>query len=155
MILAYLVLAHLLSDFLLQPTRLVVWKIKSKKGTFIHSFIHTIVALIILIPFLINGYYQLIYVVLGISFVHFWIDEAKINYALKHDNKIKPFVIDQILHLFTIVIAFLFVRNIDFNLPDTQFYQTYTDPKAITIVLLLVSTITIIEILRLRKKRTT
>ena len=154
MILAYLVLAHLLSDFLLQPTRLVVWKIKSKKGTFIHSLIHTIVALIILIPFLINGYYQLIYVVLGINFIHFWIDEAKINYALKHDNKVKPFVIDQIIHLFTIVIAFLFVRNIDFELPDTQFYQIYTDPKTIAIVMVLVLAVTIIGIFRIRKKRT-
>ncbi len=153
MTLAYLVLAHLMSDFLLQPTKLVVWKIKSKKGTFIHSLIHTIVTLIILIPFLINGYYQLIYVVLGINFVHFWIDEAKINYALKHDNKVKPFIIDQIIHLFTIVIAFLFVRNIDFNLPDTQFYQIYTDPKTITIVMVLVLAVTIIGIFRIRKKR--
>jgi len=151
MILAYLVLAHLLSDFLLQPTRLVVWKIKSKKGTLVHSFIHTIVALVILTPFLINGYYQLIYVVLGINFIHFWIDEAKINYALKHDNKVKPFVIDQILHLFIIIIAFLFVKNTDFHLPDTQFYQIYTDPKTITIALVLVLAITIIGVFRLRK----
>ena len=155
MILFYLILSHLLSDFILQPTSLVVWKIKSKIGTFAHTLIHTVIGLIILSPFLINGYFQLIYVVLGINVMHFWIDEAKINYALKHDNKVKPFIIDQLLHLIIIVIAFLFVRNVSFDLAKTPFYQIYTNPKIVVLTLFLVITVIAMGILRFyRKKRT-
>ncbi len=113
MILSYFILAHLLGDFVFQPTRLVLWKIKSNKGVFVHAFIHFVINLLILMPIIINGYFWLIYIIFGISFLHFWIDKEKINYDLKHDKKVRPFIIDQLLHLLTILLAYFFInRNI-------------------------------------------
>lgn len=151
MILPYLIIAHLISDFLLQPKKLVDWKIKSKWGTFVHVLIHTAVGFIVLSPFLINGYYQLIYVILGINFMHFWIDEAKINYALTHDNKVKPFLIDQLLHFIVLLIAYFTVLNIKFTLPQTKFYELYTAPKTIAIIFIVILFATALNILRFRK----
>lgn len=151
MILSYLILAHLIGDFLLQPKKLVDWKIKSKWGTFVHVLIHTIAGTIILSPFLINGYIQLIYVILAVNFLHFWIDEAKINYALTHDNKVKPFIVDQLLHFVVLIIAYLAVLNMEFPLPEGQFYEIYIAPKTITIALIVILLGTIFKILRFRK----
>ena len=83
MILAYLILAHLLGDFIFQPTKLVKWKMKSKKGLFVHSLVHFVVTSVILIPFLINGYLWLLIVAFAIAFLHFFIDAAKVKYGLK------------------------------------------------------------------------
>jgi len=152
MILTCLILAHLIGDFLLQPRKLVDLKIKSKWGTFVHVLFHAVVGVIILSPFLINGHFQLLYVVLGVNFMHFWIDEAKINYALTHDSKAKPFIIDQLLHFIIIIIAYLSILNTDFPLPDTRFYEIYTDTKTMIIALIVVLLATTLNILRFKKK---
>ncbi|MFH1533956.1 MAG: DUF3307 domain-containing protein [Nitrospirota bacterium] len=151
MILSCLIIAHLIGDFLLQPRKLVDWKIVSKWGTFAHVFIHAVVGFAILFPFLINGYYQLIYIILGVNFMHYWIDEAKINYALTHDNKVKPFIIDQLLHFIVLAIAYLTILNIEFTLPDTRFYEIYTAPKTITLMLVVVLFATVLNTMRFRK----
>lgn len=123
MIFAHLIIAHLLGDFPFQPAKLVEWKIKSKWGTLVHVVIHAIVGTIILLPFILNGAYELIYVILGVNAVHFFIDNAKINYALTNDTKIKPFILDQVLHIIVIYIAYLFVRDFPYDFYFT-FYQT-------------------------------
>ncbi len=151
MIISYLIIAHLISDFLLQPKKLVDWKIKSKWGTLTHVLIHAVIGFAVLSPFIINGYTQLVYVVLGVNFMHFWIDEAKINYALTHDGKAKPFIIDQLLHIIVLVIAYLTVINTEFTLPGTQFYEIYTAPKTITIAFVVVLLATVLNIMRFRK----
>jgi Protein of unknown function (DUF3307) len=151
MILSYLILAHLISDFLLQPKNLVDWKIKSKWGTLVHVLIHAVIGFAVLFPFIINGYTQLIYLILGVNFMHFWIDEAKINYALTHDGKAKPFIIDQLLHFIVLVIAYLVVINTEFVLPSTQFNDLYVAPKTITIALVVVLLATVLNIMRFRK----
>lgn len=151
MILSYIIIAHLIGDFLLQPKNLVDWKIRSKWGTFVHVLIHTVVGFAIISPFLVNGYYQLIYVVLGVNFLHFWIDEAKINYALTHDSKAKPFIIDQLLHFIVLIIAYFTILNAEFILPQTQFYEIYTAPKTITITFVVILIATVLNILRFKK----
>jgi hypothetical protein len=114
MILLYLILSHLIGDFVLQPNKLVHWKIKSKKGAFVHVLIHFIVNLLIFLPFLIKGYLWLIVVFFFMSFIHFWIDEVKIKYDLKYDKKVKAFILDQFLHLLIVFIAYIAIRYIYF-----------------------------------------
>ncbi len=153
MILSYFILAHLLGDFVFQPTRLVLWKIKSNKGVFVHAFIHFVINLLILMPIIINGYFWLIYIIFGISFLHFWIDKEKINYDLKHDKKVRPFIIDQLLHLLTILLAYFFISRIQLILPDTYFYQVYSDIKIISFVSFLVFFTAVIEIFSFQFQR--
>ncbi len=153
MILGYFILAHLLGDFVFQPTKLVLWKMKSIWGTIVHVLIHLVVNVIIFLPFLINGYFWLIYIILGICFIHFWVDIAKINYDLKHDKKVAPFIVDQLLHLLTIIIAYSFIKDVVFELPDTTFYRIFTNINIVVFVSFLVIVSKVIEVYNIQRKR--
>lgn len=153
MLLGYLILAHLLGDFVFQPNKLVNWKIKSKWGILVHVLIHFIINLIILAPFLVNGYYWLILLAFSLCFAHFWIDRIKISYDLKHDKKVAPFLLDQLMHLFVILLAFYLTRNINLALPDTQFYKIYEDIRPIILATFLILSSTVIEIYRFQLER--
>lgn len=152
MILAYFILAHLLGDFIFQPTKLVIWKLKSKWGTLVHVVVHFVTTLLILMPYFINGYYWLIYPVLGIAFAHFWIDEVKISYNLTHDKRVTPFIVDQLLHLLAIMIATFFIQDIHISLPDTAFYLAYGDIRIVIFLTALILVSTVIEIFHFQKK---
>lgn len=153
MILGYLIFSHLLGDFVFQPDALVKYKMKSVKGVLIHVLIHFIVSLIVLLPFLINGYFWLIVVVAGISFAHFWIDKAKINYDLKNDKKVLPFVIDQLLHFITILVAYFLIRDLNFSLPETIGYQIYTNINIIVFLSFLIFLSSTTETFRYQMQR--
>lgn len=153
MILGYLMFAHLLGDFIFQPTSLVHWKMKSKNGVFVHVLIHFMISALVIMPFIINGYVWLLGIVAFISFTHFWIDQAKINYDLKHDQKVKPFIIDQLLHLLTLLVIYFFIADIPFRLPSTYFYQLYSDANIIIFLSLIVFVSTVIEIYRFQQQR--
>lgn len=153
MILSYFILAHLFGDFIFQPTSLVLWKIRSNKGVFVHALIHFFTNLLILSPIIINGYFWVIYAAFGISFLHFWIDKEKINYDLKYDKKVKLFVLDQLLHLLTILLAYFFISNIELVLPSTKFYEIYSDIKIVSFISFLVFFTAVIEIFSLQKQR--
>ena len=153
MILAYLILAHLIADFVLQPTKLVMWKIKSKNGGIIHALVHFIVSTILLLPIIINGVPWLILVTLAISFIHFWIDGGKINYDIKHDKKVRPFVIDQMLHLLTILLIYFFIQSTTYTLPDMTFYRVYTNIVFVNFLSLLIFFTAVIEVYRFQKER--
>jgi hypothetical protein len=151
--LLYLIFAHLLGDFILQPSKLVLWKSKSIKGTFVHASIHFLVTILVLLPFIINGYTELIFVALGVAFVHFWIDEAKINYDLKHDKKVYPFLVDQFMHLITITAAYFLIASTSFELPSGIFYSIYGESKLIMFLAFLVILTTVIEIFHFQRER--
>lgn len=153
MLLGYLILAHLLGDFVFQPNKLVSWKIKSKWGILVHVLVHFVLNLIILAPFLVNGYYWLILAAFLLCFAHFLIDHIKISYDLKHDKKVAPFLLDQLMHLVAILLVFFFTRNINLALPDTRFYEIYGDIRLIILATFLVLSSTVIEIYRFQKER--
>lgn len=153
MLLGYLILGHLLGDFIFQPNKLVLWKMRSKIGTLAHTAIHFILNLLILLPFIINGYIWLIGVAFGLSFMHFWIDQVKINYDLKHDKKVLPFLIDQLLHLLAILVIYFFIQNITLALPTDDFYAIYTDIRLIIFISFIILSTTVVEIYLLQKKR--
>ena len=153
MILGYLILAHLLGDFVLQPNKLVLWKIKSKIGILVHALVHFCINILVLLPFIIKGAFWLIPSALFISVIHFSIDQTKINYDLKHDKKVLPFLIDQLLHLLTILIAYFFLGKIELNIPKTQFYEIYTNIRIVIFLSLIILATTVVEIYRFQKQR--
>lgn len=153
MILSYLILTHLLGDFVLQPSKLVHWKMRSYKGTLVHSLIHFFIGIVLLLPFIFNGYAWLIAIVFTISLIHFFIDQAKISYSLKHDEKVRPFIIDQMLHLLTIMLVNFFLGNMEFTLPENQFTLIYSDLKIINFFSFLVFGGSVIEIYNFQKNR--
>ncbi len=152
MIIAYFILAHLVSDFLLQPTKLFIWKNKSMFGVFTHVLIHMIINSILLLPILINGYLWLLYPIIAICFIHFFIDQIKVVYDSNHKKKVLPFLFDQTGHFLTIIITSLFIRG-EFVLPKSWFYDIYSNVHtAIFISLLILSTV-VVEIYRFQYAR--
>lgn len=153
MILAYLILSHLVGDFVLQPTKLVAWKKKSLVGVLIHCLVHFVVSLVVLFPLILNGYISLIFIALAISVVHFAVDQAKISYDLRHDEKVKPFIIDQILHFLAILLVFLVISRFQFTLPEGPFYEFYSNIKLVYFLSFIIFTGSVIEIYRFQIER--
>ena len=153
MILGYLILAHLLADFVFQPTKLVLWKIRSKYGVLVHVLVHFVVNLIVLSPFIINGHYWPIGAAFVICFLHFWIDQAKISYDLDHDKKIMAFLMDQLIHLLVMMVVYFFVQNFTLTLPLSSFYQFYADIRIVIFFSFLILCSSAVEIYRFQKVR--
>lgn len=125
MIFGYLILAHLLADFIFQPQKLTRWKEKTKWAVLFHVFIHFLIGVILLAPVIINGYFIVLYAIFFINFVHFWIDVAKVNYSLKSEKVFYPFLLDQLMHFITILGVFLFIKDVSVELPENGFYSLY------------------------------
>lgn len=91
-----LLLAHLIGDFLLQPTRWVVHKEANKilsKYLYIHILLHFVLTMILLWDL---QYWKL---ALIIAVSHYFIDLTKIYATPLFRLKSIPFFIDQVLHL--------------------------------------------------------
>ena len=119
MITAYLIASHLISDFILQTTRLVQWKMKSFRGTLFHVGVFCLVSLGILMPLLYNP--QVWIVILLIGIVHFFTDQAKINIELKKDPSDIPFIADQGIHYLSLVIGGYFLDSLTLIQADNWF----------------------------------
>ena len=119
-----LFLAHLLGDFMLQPTTWVIDKENNKIKSiylYLHIILHGILAWI-LVGTINFGWYVL---VLAIS--HGIIDVMKL-YLQKPTTRRDWFMIDQILHIsiIAIIITFYEKLSIDFNFFNTQFWIIIT-----------------------------
>lgn len=126
---------------------------ESKKGVFVHVLIHFLVTALVLLPFLLSGYLWLLFVIFALSFVHFWIDQAKISYDLHHDYKVLPFIVDQILHLLTILVIYFFVYDLNLALPDTAFNAVYSDLRIFFFLSFIIFGSKVIEVYRFQKQR--
>jgi hypothetical protein len=153
MILGYLIVAHLLADFVFQPSKLVLWKIRSKYGVLVHVLVHFVINLLVLSPFILNGHYWTIWAAFIVCFVHFWIDQAKINYDLRHDKKVMAFLLDQLMHLAVMVLVYLFFRNETLSLPSGSFYSIYSDIRVTIFFSFLILCGSAVEIYRFQKIR--
>jgi hypothetical protein len=131
MIFFYILLAHLVSDYLLQPDNLVEWKKHSKWGLFMHSFIHFLFTTLIL--FLYTGQPGVAMLAFLMALSHFMIDYAKAAHDLRKDNTAMYYWLDQLAHYLSAglvtVIAWQFGelfarRTIDFgNYFDLLFFN--------------------------------
>lgn len=111
-----LLLAHILGDFVFQPTKWVKDKEKKKLKSlklYIHIFVHAILLSGIFL-FNVKNYWKIFLLIL-VS--HFVIDVAKL-YFQKEKTKTSWFFIDQLLHLIFILIASSFF--VDFSISQTS-----------------------------------
>lgn len=123
-IIVKLLLAHLLGDFLLQPTSWVLDKESKKhksKYLYIHILLHGILAWIFV------GEIDFGWFALALAVTHGFIDFLKLQFQ-KKKTKRNWFVIDQILHLITIlIIASLYKKvTVDFTFFDNRFWILIT-----------------------------
>ncbi|NDP27323.1 MAG: DUF3307 domain-containing protein [Flavobacterium sp.] len=123
-IIVKLLLAHLLGDFLLQPTSWVLDKESKKhksKYLYIHILLHGILAWIFV------GEMAFGWFVLGLALAHGGIDFLKLQFQ-KNKTKRIWFVVDQILHLMTIVLIASLYKNltVDFSVFNNQFWILIT-----------------------------
>ncbi len=97
----YLLLAHLVADFVLQPYELV--KLKQRPiGLGIHAGIHTLLTAVVAAPFLPRWW--IIVPVLGV--IHYLIDEVKVKIG-HNDGPVSfaVFLADQAVHLGVLAVA--------------------------------------------------
>ena len=123
-IIVKLLLAHLLGDFLLQPTSWVLDKESKKhrsKYLYIHTLLHGILAWI-LVGEMVFGWFALV-----LALAHGLIDFLKLRFQ-KKKTKRNWFVVDQIMHLITIIIIASLYQNlsVDFALFNNQFWILIT-----------------------------
>ena len=100
-----LLLAHIITDFVIQPTKWVRHKrnhTSKSKFLYIHSFIAGFLTFIFLMR--LEWWYIGVY----IAITHFFIDLWKLQF--EKDN-LKMFVSDQFFHLLAIVIAWLYLTS--------------------------------------------
>ncbi|MBU0667757.1 DUF3307 domain-containing protein [Patescibacteria group bacterium] len=108
MIFLYLLLAHLIADFMLQPAALIRWKRQSWLGTAFHIGVHFAVCLVLLLPYMPNM--TVLAAILLISAAHFLIDLAKLFFEERTDRFLLPFLVDQAAHIGTLALgAFLLI----------------------------------------------
>ena len=123
-IITKLLLAHLLGDFLLQPTSWVLDKENKKqksKYLYFHTLLHGILA------WLLVGEIAFGWFALALAVTHGFIDFLKLQFQ-KDNTKRNWFVADQMLHLITILIIASFYKNltVDFTFFNNQFWILIT-----------------------------
>lgn len=97
-----LFLAHLIGDFVLQPTRWVVHKESNKirsRFLYLHIVVHFAVTMLLLWDY---GYWKMALIIVG---SHYFIDLGKLYSNPLFPNKAIPFFIDQLLHVIVLFIC--------------------------------------------------
>ena len=96
-------IAHLVADFLFQPTWLVKWKKRSSKGIIVHASIHAAILAVLVIPqtFLAAA------IILIIALTHGIIDHIKISLPKKSFEP--AFLFDQVIHAAILLFAMRFL----------------------------------------------
>ncbi len=98
-----LLLAHILTDFVFQPTKWVLHK-RQYKAASVYLYLHSIIAGLLTYLLLIR--WELWYVALFISLTHCIIDYWKLKH--KKDN-LPVFLLDQLFHLLVILAVWLYL----------------------------------------------
>ena len=98
-----LILAHLLTDFVFQPGKLVKWKYRSSLGVLVHVLILAGTCLILFFPYLNQ---LLIWeFILILTITHYIQDRLKVWYEKNYhkERSFYPFFVDQLLHVIIII----------------------------------------------------
>ncbi len=137
-----LLLAHLIGDFLLQPTRWVIHK-EANKITSKYLYLHVLLHGALMMLLLWNLKYWKI--VLTITFFHYFLDLAKLYANQLFKRRAVPFFIDQILHIAVLYVCayydnlyehtLLLMDRIDWPMVTAIFFVSF--PTAIIMNVLL------------------
>jgi len=133
MILLQLLIAHILTDFVLQPGSWIAHKRKFKQRSYL-LIIHSLIAGVLSVVLLQNIKFW--YVGLFITITHYFIDWWKLT---QKEDTLKYFLLDQLFHVVMIMLAWLYISN-NFNeiLPGIQYVLNSTAILAIISVYLIV-----------------
>lgn len=119
-----LLLAHIIGDFILQPTSWVKdkeVKIHRSKYLYLHTLLHGLLAGVLI------GEIEFLSYALALALLHGFIDFLKLKFQ-KDKTKRNWFIFDQALHLL-VLIAITFLYNhqkVDFSFIDNQFWIMMT-----------------------------
>lgn len=91
--------AHLIADFLLQPSWLVRWKEKHVTGVVVHAAIHAICMALLVLP----DRFSTVALIVLVAILHGWIDHLKIAYQKRRKEFVRPFLMDQLAHFAVLV----------------------------------------------------
>ena len=119
-----LLLAHLIGDFILQPTSWVIDKETNKYRSiylYLHTFLHFILAWVLV------GKLEFVWFATGLAVSHGFIDFLKLNFQTSKTKRIW-FSVDQILHFLVIVAITLIYSNnqIDLLFFGNKFWIVFT-----------------------------
>jgi len=119
-----LLLAHLIGDFILQPTSWVIDKETNKYRSiylYLHTFLHFILAWVLV------GKLEFVWFATGLAVSHGFIDFLKLNFQTSETKRIW-FSVDQILHFLVIVAITLIYSNnqIDLKFFGNHFWIVFT-----------------------------
>ncbi|WP_298476661.1 DUF3307 domain-containing protein [uncultured Maribacter sp.] len=139
-----LFLAHLIGDFIIQPSKWVIHKEANKiasKFLYIHTLVHFVVTMLLLWD--ISKWY----IALIIAFSHLIIDATKLYIAPRFKNNSIPFFVDQFFHLLVLYVCVFyddlygqtwsFFQNLDWGLITAIVFVSF--PAAIIMSKLLES----------------
>jgi hypothetical protein len=101
-----LLLAHLLTDFFLQPTR---WVMHKKQHLWSSRFLWLHGAVTGAVAWLFLGAWKYWWVIFIITISHIVIDGIKMRSEKKRGSTTRTFLIDQLLHVFVLVISWLWI----------------------------------------------
>ncbi len=147
----YLLLAHITADFLLQPNKLVKWKYKSNTAILIHVFTHFIVMMLALFPYWMNP--AVLIASFFISFIHYFIDIGKIYLEKKMKHIVEFFLIDQLIHIATLLLASAFLVNIPIIKTTSKIISLYLNPAVIIGIIMLIIATRVCSIFNYQLKR--
>ena len=117
MILLQLLIAHILTDFVVQPTSWISHKRKYKQRSYLLVF-HCIIAGLLSVLLLQD--LGLWYIGVFIAITHYFIDWWKLT---KEEDTLKYFLLDQLFHVIMIILAWLFIiQGFEKVLPTLRFW---------------------------------
>lgn len=152
----YLLLAHLLADFVFQPDSLVAWKHRSWKGIFVHTFILFVTCLVFFWPFVATVNLGGVGILFANTILHFLMDKDKIRMEKRDKRYVRLFFIDQIFHLVVLMgVAYFIGLSLQNDLFSTgkllEFFSGFL-PFALYLIITVLSTY-VYEILKYQFKR--
>ena len=122
----YILLGHLIGDFVLQTNRIAVNKPLHRRWNILHAVIVTLCMLVFAIPF---GFFTALFTLCA-GALHLLIDKAKVVFAEKYQiHDLLAFIIDQVLHIAIIALISVFASS-----DPTLFFL---DKQIVMIVLIL------------------
>lgn len=136
-----LFVAHLIGDFLVQPTVLVRWKERSVLGIAVHAGTHGLVMALFLMPTQVTTWL----IIGAITLAHGIIDQTKVSHQRHSKGFETGFLIDQIAHFVCIAIA---VR-LGVNAPE--FWQSQEGTLVASVLLFLTFGCSIYYLTRLQR----
>lgn len=123
MIFTKLILAHIIGDFILQPSSWVADKERNKtksKYLYIHVLIHFILSFVFLWDI------KLWWIAAAVGITHFIIDTAKLHFQKAKTRRIWFFA-DQLLHILVILALSVFAQDIPFGIINSnEFLKLFT-----------------------------